>query len=185
MSAQKRCTSRQESQAGKLARDAFASLIFNKEDAQRVLTHPGLASGYKELFQKLAGNGSALATGLVPDGWTVVEDVAATTDLVVASLRPRAILRNGESYIGSHEMRRRAVPAKANWGLADGKRMLEEGLPSEFDGKAVPLPGTKLRLPDGDLCVGCLSQDGDGRWLLNFFWLDDVWRSHDQFACRE
>ncbi len=42
-----------------------------------------------------------------------------------------------------------------------------------------------LRNPDGNLYVGYLYQDDDGRWHLNFNWLDNDWNSHDQFACRD
>jgi len=191
MVVKKRFTSGQERQFGKLAQDAFASFNFNIEDAQRVLSNKKASSRLKQLVSELLVQGSALATGLVPAGWTVattdgvIQDVAAS-QFDVAKLRPRAFHKAEESYVAGDEMRLRAVKAKANWGLADGQRILAEQdkLSAEFRGFYIPLAGTVLCGSDGGRHVACLSWLG-GRWVLYFHWLGLDWFDSGRFACRE
>lgn len=136
---------------------------------------------------KLATEGSALATSLVPAGWSVVEDVAPS-NFDVAKLRPRTILRDGESRIGGDKMRPRVPDAKANWGLADGARILDEQtrLSRDFDGMVIPLPGTVLHDQRGFRRLGFLCQDAyGGRWCLFFDYLGLDWHDFVPFATGE
>ncbi|OGH88749.1 MAG: hypothetical protein A3J93_01505 [Candidatus Magasanikbacteria bacterium RIFOXYC2_FULL_42_28] len=181
--AAKRFTSGQLREFAKLMGGLFKSLEFNIEDVQNVLTSKEFWAGVKTLV--VGVKSPALATGLVPTDWTVVEDVVAS-QFDVASLRPRAFLKAGESGIAGDEMRRRAVSMGANLGLADGQRILAEQdkLSAEFRGFYIPLAGTVLCDSDGLRRVACLRWHGD-RWVLRFSWLGCDWRGGARFACRE
>ncbi|MBI5222484.1 MAG: hypothetical protein HY980_03235 [Candidatus Magasanikbacteria bacterium] len=127
------------------------------------------------------------AADLIPtengNPWEVVEDVE-TSAFDVAKLRPRSFLKDRELSIGGDEMRRRAVEFKGNLGLADGKRIVAEqrNFSSEFDGFYIPLPGTVLRDPHGDLYVADLHRLGD-RWYIDFDRLGPDWNDDGRFAC--
>lgn len=122
---------------------------------------------------------------LIPDGWKVAEDVAPSS-FDVSKLKLVAFLKKGESAIGGVEMRKRAIELKGNLGLADGQRLLAEQdkIPVEFRDYYIVLSGTVLRGSGGDLDVPCLAFF-DGRWVLDFFWLDDGWHGLVRFACCE
>ncbi len=151
--------------------------------------------------QKLGRDSWAFATGLVPDGWVVMKDVAPTFDLVVAALRPRtlrSLLVN--DCVEGDDVAQLAVDVNANWGMADGQRILDQqaDLSSEFDGSDIPLSGTILCDPNGDIDVfdldngwsggryiGYLRQDDVGHWRLRFGWFDGDWEGDVRFATRE
>lgn len=126
-------------------------------------------------------------TDLIPNGWTVVEDIAPS-QFDVNKLKPRSFLKKSDKkgYINSEEMRKRVVEFKGNLGLSDAKRMLAEQdkIPTEFRDFYIPFPGTVLRDSDGDLIVPYLCWGGD-RWYLGFRWLGNDWFDGDRFACRE
>ena len=148
-------------------------------------------------FETVGGSSPSLihALDLIPEytdekgntkKWEIVEDVAPS-QFDISQLKPLSFLKNGEEYITSEEMCRRAVEFKANLGLADGKRMLADGgklIPKEFRDFYIPLSGTLLRGPRGGLYVPYLYWYG-GRWALFFGWLGNGWDGGDRFACSE
>lgn len=119
---------------------------------------------------------------LIPEGWTVVEDVAPT-EFDVSKLKPVSFLKSGESRVVGEEIRKRALELRCNFGLADGKRMLTEQdkIPVEFRKFYILLPGTVLRDSDGHLIVPCLFSSG-GRWSVDFSWFIYGWDGYDIFA---
>lgn len=125
------------------------------------------------------------AADLIPNGCRVVEDVEPT-EFNVEDLEFPTFLEAGETSIGGDLMRERAVNLKANFGLTDGKRILanQGKIPVEMRGKYIVLTGTKLRDPDGCLCVACLYWDDD-RWVLDFIWLDDGFGGYDRLVRRK
>lgn len=83
--------------------------------------------------------------------WKVEDDVWPTvTDVTV--LRPVSVLRKGDgSYVDTDTMCARAPEHNANLGLADAPRLLAQPEKlKEFHGFYIPLPGTKLRDPNGN-----------------------------------
>lgn len=111
------------------------------------------------------------ASDLIPEGWTVVEDVSPSDLTRGVEFVP--FVKNGEGYINGELMRQRAVELKGNLGLSDVKYLLthQELIPVEFRGNNyIVLPGTVLRSPDGRLGVPCLSWFVE-RWVLHFSWL--------------
>lgn len=117
--------------------------------------------------------------------WKVIEDVAPSA-FEVSKLKPRSFLKGPKTLLSGEAMRRHAVKLKGNLGLADGKRLLAEQdkIPAEFQDFYIPLPGTVLRDPIGDLRVAYLYWHGD-RWLLSFRWLGDDRDDRGRFACSE
>lgn len=189
-------TSGQESQVGKIAKDAFTSLTPNKEDAQRLLTDPRLAPRLKALFTELMVQQPpclVYAPELIPQGWEVavidgvVQDVAPKADLDVSKVDFKSFLQGDESYTSGNEMRKRAIKLKGNLGLSDAKRFLEQQdkIPPEFRGKKyIVFTGTVLRGSDGVFHVAYLDWDG-GRWVLGFGWLGGGWSGDGLVACSE
>ena len=119
---------------------------------------------------------------LIPDGWTVVDDVA-TADFNMKKFKIKKFLKKNESYISGEELRKRAIDLKANLGFKVLEYVLEHQsqIPEEFRNYWIYFTGTLLRRPDGVLCVACLYFDGD-RWVLRFAWLDDFFDSNDRLA---
>ncbi len=113
-----------------------------------------------------------LVPDLIPKGWKVLEDIEPTANLDVGKLKFRSFLKDGESYIGGDEMRKRAITLGGNLGLCDAPRILADQvkIPANLRDCYIVLPGTKLRASGGDLRVASLYWDGS-RWLLSFLWL--------------
>ena len=107
--------------------------------------------------------------------WEVLEDVQPS-NFKISDLEMVTFLQGEETSIRGKVMRERAVSLKANLGLVDAKRLLDNQseIPVEFRGKILVFTGTLLRDPDGSLFVACLSFDG-GRWCLGFGWVGNVW----------
>ncbi|TAN33268.1 hypothetical protein EPN28_02740 [Patescibacteria group bacterium] len=122
-----------------------------------------------------------LAADLIPEyedeagkkrKWEVVEDVAPS-QFEVKDLEYVSFLEPDDpGYVNGEVMRARAVVLKANYGLVDGKRMLEcqAEIPKEMQDKIIVLPGTLLRGRRGGLYVACLSWVG-ARWVLDVRWV--------------
>lgn len=107
---------------------------------------------------------------LIPEGWEVLEDVAPS-EFKVAELEFVSFLEKGERCVSGEEMRRRAIQLKANFGLADGKYLLDhqDEIPAELRGNHIVLTGTLLRPRGGGLSVPALGWHG-GRWGHGFVW---------------
>ncbi|MEK9183328.1 MAG: hypothetical protein AAB849_02355 [Patescibacteria group bacterium] len=104
--------------------------------------------------------------------YAVVEDVTPSKRQI-SDLEIVSFLNDDESYINGTVMRVRAVILKANLGLVDAKRLLDnqEEIPVEFRSKVLVFTGTLLRDSGGRLHVACLYWGG-GRWCLRFDWID-------------
>lgn len=123
-----------------------------------------------------------LAADLIPEyedeagkkrKWEVVEDVAPS-QFEVKDLEYVSFLEPDDpGYVNGEVVRARAVVLKANYGLVDGKRILERQneIPVDMRGKVIVLPGTLLRDRRGNLVIGFLRWDGV-RWVLSFGWVD-------------
>ncbi|MBI5023140.1 MAG: hypothetical protein HZC05_03195 [Candidatus Magasanikbacteria bacterium] len=120
------------------------------------------------------------ACDLIPQGWTIVEDVAPTLKSA-SGLGLVSFLESGESRIIGTVLRERAITLKANFGLVDAKYLLDHQLEiqTEFRSNVLVFAGTLLRGSDGGLRVACLCWDGD-HWYLNFDWLGSVWSGGDR-----
>ncbi len=168
----------------KMLVNAVLDIGGDDSDLERILKDADLR---KEIAKLIVGAKSVACSfaDLIPEGWTVVEDVAPST-FDVSKLKPASFLKQGESSIGGEEMRKRAIEFKGNLGLADGKRLLaeQEKIPAEFRKFYISLPGTVLRASGGGLCVPDLYFDG-GRWVLGFSWIDGDWFDFARFACCE
>jgi hypothetical protein len=109
------------------------------------------------------------ATELIPNGWTVVEDIEPTRDLDIEKLECIGVLEGNEEYIGAKEMRERAVKLEGNLGLSDAKHLLakQTKIPVEFRKHYILLPGTVLRDADGYGNIPCIGWRGH-RWGHSF-----------------
>ncbi len=125
------------------------------------------------------------ASDLLPEGWSVVEDVSPT-EFEVKDLEFITFLEEGESSVNGETMRQRAINLKANLGLVDAKRMLahQDEIPVKMRGKYIIFTGTLLRGPDGLLYVACLYWRDD-RWDLHFLWLGHDWHDGARLARRK
>ncbi len=130
---------------------------------------------------------------LIPD-WVkeVVEDVEPTK-FDPAKLKFVGFLRDEDAgRTDGPTMRQRAKEMKSNLGLSDVPALLgpEDGkglktIPTELRGNVyIVLSGTLLRASGGRLFVPCLDWD-DGRWVLNFRWLDRDWRERGRLVSCE
>lgn len=165
----------------KILVNAVLDIGGDDSDLERILKDADLR---KELAKLIVGAKKVACSfaDLIPEEWTVVEDVAPSA-FDISKLKPVSFLKSGESSIGGEEMRRRAVKFKANLGLADGKRMLveQDKIPAEFRDFYIVLSGTVLRDSDGYLRVPDLYFLG-GRWVLDFNWLGSGWLDSGRFA---
>ncbi len=92
-----------------------------------------------------------LAADLIPkdkygNPWVVVEDVLPS-NFKVEDLEFVSFLKDGELRVNNETMQKRARELKANFGLVDGKRLLErqDNIPAKLRGKfLILLPGTIL-----------------------------------------
>ncbi len=125
------------------------------------------------------------AADLIPEGWTVVEDVEPSK-FNVSDLEFVSFLEGEEQSVTGEEMRKRAVTLQGNLGLCDGKRMIacQNEIPEDLRSKYIVLPGTVLRYSVGFLLVPCLLWFGD-RWILGFRWLVCDWFSLGRLARRK
>ena len=124
------------------------------------------------------------AADLIPEGWTVLEDVEPTFDLDMSKWKLRLFLKDDDhirGWLDPVEMRERAVEFGGNLGLSDGKRMLIEQnkLPEKFKEYFIPLPGTLLRTSDGGVVVPYFFVS-----KVNFAWHFD-WDAGNRFVCRK
>lgn len=180
-------TSGQKTQVGKIAMDAITSLDPSFEDAQRLLTDPRLASRLKALYAELMIKGFPSDALAAEHGFTVLEDnEAVVVGLNVKNLTFKSVLPDGKSWISGDEMRKRAVVLKGNFGLADAPQLLAQqaDIPVELRVKYILLPATKLRDSGGSHDIACLFWH-DGQWVLDFCWLDYYFYSDDLVACSE
>jgi|GEM_PF-3976655 len=108
---------------------------------------------------------------LIPEGWTVVEDVEPS-EFNVSDLEFISFLEGEEQSVASKEMRQRAVTLLGNLGLCDGKRMIacQNEIPKDLHGKSILLPGTVLRKPGWGFFIPCLCYGGVC-WTLDFRYL--------------
>lgn len=147
------------------------------EDLQWVAEHMptvrGLRTGTITLYQHPC---QIHAPELIP-GWCkgIVEDVAPT-DFKVSDLEFVPFLNDGERSVNGTTMRQRAVVLKANYGLSDAKRLLENqnDIPINRHGKHIVFTGTVLRDSGGDLYVAYVYWRG-GRWCMYFGRLGGDW----------
>lgn len=112
----------------------------------------------------------------IPKGWTVLKDVALTLSHHL-KIKFISFLERGEVSVHDKVMCERAVKLGGNLGLADARWLVENRqlIPAELRGrKYIIFPGTVLRDSIGYLYVPYLLWD-DGRWILNFRWLEDRW----------
>lgn len=123
---------------------------------------------------------------LIPNGWTVLEDVEPTANLDVAKLKFVSYLNGHESYIVGDEMRKRAVMLGGNLGLSDAPRILcdQAKLSVESHDYFILLPGTRLLRSDDVLVVPCLFWR-EGRRVLDFIRLDVYFRVFGLLALSE
>ncbi|TSC84638.1 MAG: hypothetical protein G01um101413_22 [Parcubacteria group bacterium Gr01-1014_13] len=169
--------------------DEVRKLGGSDDDLRKVITQTALRRKIAESIM-VGRDGSKFpslvhAAELIPEGWTVVEDVVLSS-FDVSGLKPRSFLKERETSISSEQMRKRAAEFHCNLGLSDAKRMLAEQdkIPVEFRDFYIPFPGTVLRDPGGDLSVPYLFFYG-GRWRMDFVWLGNDWDVSDRFACSE
>jgi hypothetical protein len=151
--------------------------ILSDAELRREIARLIVAKPAKSEFPSLA-----TAADLIPEGWTVVEDVAPTLSSA-GDLEFIPVLREGEPPVRGDVMRQRAKEQNANLGLADLKRALETQaeIPAGLQGKYITFAGTVLRDAVGDLYVAYLYWH-DGRWVVDFSWLDSGWGGSDRLA---
>lgn len=116
------------------------------------------------------------AADLIPKGWVVVEDVEPS-DFKVEDLVFVGFLKDGETVVSGTVMRERAVALKANLGLSDAPRLLQDQtkISTERSGNNfIVLAGTVLRSPDGNLNVPVLNFGGE-QWYLCWRWFEVDW----------
>ena len=117
------------------------------------------------------------------------DDDVQPSQFEAKNIKLKTFLEDGEGQITGEEVRKRALAKKGNFGLVDGERWKNEMNNSKdkfkkWQGKYIVLPGTLLRDSNDHLRVAFLYWNGDS-WEFNFFWLDNDWLGHDQFACGE
>lgn len=180
-------SSGQKTQVGKVAMDALTSLDPSFEAAQRLVSHPQLAARLKALFEELSASFPCQinASDLIPEKWEVVEDVEPRS-FKVGDLKFKSFLQGDETYVGGDTMRQRAVELKGNLGLSDAKYFLEHQseIPTELRGKYIVFAGTVMRGSGGSIHVPFIYFN-DGRWVLGFDWLGCHFNVNDRVACSE
>ena len=111
----------------------------------------------------------------IPDGWKITEPGPARRITDVSKLEFTPILKEGEDPINGEVMRERAKEKGCDYGLEDLDFFLDhqDEIPKEFRDPNIYLvfPGAVLEDSSRDRYVACLVWD-DGRWCLDFFWLD-------------
>ena len=113
-------------------------------------------------------------------GYTIVEgqDVEPS-QFKIKNLEYISALQKGESGINGETLRQRAVALRANFGLADGMRILkhQDEIPKKMR-EHIVLAGTLLRDADGQLVVAILYWDYFGIWRMSFLPLSNTWTRH-------
>jgi hypothetical protein len=151
----------------------------NDEDAERIFKDPLRRQIAQLIMGKLKLDEHPSDSLAAEYGLTVVdnEDVEPTVKSVADLELVYFLKPNDDGRITGQVMRQRAVTLKANLGLSDAKYLLDHQseISPEFRGKVLVFVGTLLRGSNGRLYVAGLYWD-DGRWCLDFYWLDDDWR---------
>ena len=113
------------------------------------------------------------------EGWTLLENAPRRISSIIDAV---PFLKNKNSVKGDL-MATRAVELDANYGQEDAEWLLEhqDMIPVKLRSYYLVFPATKWRDLDGDRFVPFLYWHG-GRWVLRFFWLDDVFRSDDRLV---
>ncbi|TSC83730.1 MAG: hypothetical protein G01um101413_870 [Parcubacteria group bacterium Gr01-1014_13] len=177
-------TSGQRKQISRFLQDGLEHLDLTKEDAQLIIMQGGvLQTELKETIAILLKNRkfpSLLSTAgdIIPRGWEVVEDVAPSK-FEVKDLELISFLENGEEWIGTKEMYKRAVDLNANLGLVDAKYVLEHQgeISAEFRKRSLLFTGTKALDLQGILCFPFLYWSGN-HWVFHFGWGEIKWGDH-------
>jgi hypothetical protein len=117
------------------------------------------------------------------DGWTLLENTPRRI-IFMSSFEFIPFLKKTENSINGEEMVRRArVELDANYGQEDAEWLFEQqgGIPVRFQQYCLVFTGTIWRSAGGDRFVSCLRWL-DGRWALDFGWLNVGWGSHDRLV---
>ena len=148
------------------------------EDIHRLATPDG-----EETIRKIAVLIAGSSPGLLPNGWTVLEDTEGLGMFEVRILELVPILEGEERFVSGPEMRKRAEAKDANLSLRDGKHILDhqDEIPKECRPYGIPLTGTLVRDRGGSIYVPCLYWYGR-RWSLVFSRSERAWDSHDRFV---
>lgn len=147
-------------------------------DIHRLATPDG-----EETLGKIAVLIASSYSGLLPKGWTVLEDTEGLGEFEVRDLELVPILEGEEESVSGPEMRKRAKAKDANLSLKDGQRILDhqDEIPEECRPYWISLAGTLVRGRGGRLRVPGLDWNG-GRWHLRFHWLGRGWYSRARFV---
>ncbi len=123
------------------------------------------------------------AADLIPEGYTIIEDVQPIFDLRVTDLRFVGFLQDKHGFIAKGiQLRERAIALKANLGLADARNILiqQNDIPANLRGSLrIVFTGTIVRRPDGGLSIALLWWNGDCiscRWSIYFMPFNGYWR---------
>lgn len=115
------------------------------------------------------------------DGWTLLENVPRR--LTSSNIEAVSFLKRLETYINGEALVSRALQMEANYGQEDAEWLLENQnqIPAELRKFYLVFPGTIWQGAHGPRGVPYLDWRG-GRWVLDFFWLDRGWGSHDRLV---
>lgn len=115
---------------------------------------------------------------MTKDGWVLEEDVSGPELNSIAALETVSFVKDGEKWISSEEMIKRAKELGAMLGQHHAEWLLErqKEIPKEWLKVYIVFPGTVWRDPGGRLYVPYLGRDGE-QWCLRFGCLDFDWRS--------
>lgn len=177
----------QKKQVARLVEDVMQALGLTKDGAQRLLEKGGVFKDkLTPIFNELSAEKFPChihASELVPNGYTVVEDVEPTPSLDIEKLEYIGFLEWQEKHIGGEEVQKRAVKLKGNLGLSDAKYLLanQAKIPTELRGKYIVLPGTVLRNTGGDCFVPYLVWSS-GRWILRLYLLSSSFDGDDRLV---
>lgn len=157
---------------GRVMVEAVYNAGGNDEDAERVFGDDLRRQLAQLIMGKLKLAGHPSDTLAAEYGFTVLEDVEPSRfqikDLeLVPFLKPE-----DDGSVNGEILRARASDLKANLGLMDAKRLLDNQaeISTEFRGSVLVFTGTLLRDSGGSLPVAYLCWRGGG-WHLSFDWV--------------
>ena len=117
---------------------------------------------------------------MTKENWQLLEDVKGDIPEGASTLNLELIpfLNEGESSVNGEEMKNRSKDLKAHHGQKLAELLLrnQSQIPKEWRQFYLAFPGTVWQSSRGDRNVPYLGWL-DGRWYLNFRWLDNDWRS--------
>ena len=117
---------------------------------------------------------------MTKENWQLLEDVKGDIPEGISTLNLELIpfLNEGESSVNGEEMKNRSKDLKANHGQKLAELLLrnQSQIPKEWRQFYLAFPGTVWQSSRGDRNVPYLGWL-DGRWYLNFRWLDNDWHS--------